>query len=75
MSEVTIQTRTIHKVKEIKHNQYMGSEYLDTEGVCFLFGNTVRKVNPELNLHIGDNIEVVKDRHNFVISIRVLPKK
>lgn len=74
MSEVTIQTHTIHKVKEIKHNQYIGSEYLDMEGVCFLFGDTVRKVNPELNLHIGDSVEVVRNRHNFVTSIRVLLK-
>ena len=67
-------TDCIYRVDLISANQYMGNEYTQIDNgqkTIFLFGKTLAKLNPNLEIEVGDCLKIT-DRKCFTIKIEKL---
>lgn len=64
-----------YSIDEIRHNQYMGEEYItikkDKSKCIFLFENVLQQIAPNLTLRIGSIVRITKDDKNFIKRIEL----
>ncbi len=65
-----------YRVDKISANRYMGDEYVEINkgqsNVIFLVGKILNRLAPELQINIGDIVEIETDNMGFEKSIRVI---
>lgn len=67
-----------YHVDEISSNKHMGKEYKQTRAgkeITFLFGKTLKKISPDLELKTGDVVRITKDDKHDVIKIEKVINK